>query len=306
MRYWSWYRRIGVIVSILAALGVLGAVVFRVVPSARVRALSCTPTGFGATTAALVNPAAVVSGTIDATGCTFGIFYDASHSGSVSGAVLFGASEDGIVSQGGSLNVQNSAISRVGGEGVNVSGTSTVVISGNVIDHYGAGSAGILAAVAATPLSSVVIARNKVSASNATDTGINVLEGATISVTNNVVTGNSDGILASAPGSTALAVMSNVVTGSTLGSGIVAIGPAVVKSNAVTANLFGITAISTTTAPVDVSRNSVRNGQVGIDVVSTSGQVVGNSVCVAPAGQPLSTVGGGLTVSGNVTSTACP
>jgi hypothetical protein len=298
--------RIGVIVSILVALGVLGVVALRVIPSARVRALNCAPTGFGSATAALVNPAGVVSGTIDATGCTFGIFYDASHSGNVSGAVLFGASSQGIVSQGGSLTVQNSAISRVGGEGVKVSGGSTVVISGNVIDHYGAGSAGILAALAATPSSSVVIARNKVSASSVTATGINVLDGATLWVANNVVTGNSDGIVARAPGSTELAVMGNVVTGSALGSGIVTLGPAVVKNNIVSAHLFGITASNTTTAPVDVARNSVRNGQVGIAVTSTSGQVVGNSVCVAPAGQPLSTVGSALTVSGNATSMSCP
>lgn len=119
------------------------------------------------------------------------------------------------------------------------------------------------------------------------------------------VTGNSDGILASAPAGTTLTVTSNVVTGDTFGSSIVAIGPAMVRSNSVAENLFGITTISTTSASVDVSRNSVRNGQIGIDVASTSGQVTANSVCVAPGDQTLVT-GGGLTVSGNVTNMSCP
>lgn len=305
MRYHIVSGRIGALVLALAIVGALTAAALRVVPHALVRALTCLPTGMGVTTAALVNPVGVVSGTIDATGCTFGIFFDASHSGTVLGAVLFGASSDGIVSQGSSITVQGSVIEHVGGQALNIAGSTTVAISGNSLSHYGAGAAGILAAVSSIPGSSILIARNKMSAASADDTGINLSGGGSVTVTGNVVTGTTNGMLVSSPGSTTLTVTGNVVNGNSLGSGISALGPATVTGNAVTENLSGITVIDTGMTDVDVARNAVRNGQLGIEVVGTSGQVTANSVCVAPGGQPLNTPGSGLTVSGNMTDTTC-
>jgi hypothetical protein len=290
----------------MLALLMLAAVIWWVVPLARVKALACTPTGFNATTAAMVNPVGVVNGTIDATGCTFGIFYDASHNGTVLSAILFGASEDGIVSQGGTLSVRDSAISNVGEQAITVSGSTTITISNNTISHYGANTAGIQATLSSAPSSSAVITRNKVSASAANDVGMNIVGGTSLTVTGNMLAGTTSGILLSAAGSTSLTVSDNMITGNALGSGIVAIGPATVKSNTLTENLFGISVVDTTTTPIHILRNVVHTGQIGIDAVGNSGQVIGNSICVAPGGQPLTTSGGGLLVSGNATDTSCP
>lgn len=306
MRYHICNRRTGLLLSVLAALLVLGAGIWWVVPHARVKALACLPTGSGTSTAALVDPTGVVSGAVDASGCTFGIFYDASHNGTVAGAILFGASEDGIISQGGDLSVKDSLISQVGERGIAAVGSTTVTISNTVVSHYGVNATGIALTLSSAPTSSVVLSRNKVNASAASDIGVNIVGGASLSVTGNMLAGTANGILVSAPGSTSLTVSGNVVTGNALGSGIVAVGPATVKSNALTENLFGISVVNTTTTPIHVAHNIVHTGQVGIDAVGNSGQVNDNSVCVAPGGQPLTTGGGGLVVSGNATDTTCP
>jgi hypothetical protein len=69
---------------------------------------SCTTTGFQRDgfdlTAALVNPAGTVQGTLDASGCDIGVFYDGG-SGAVQGADISGARYFGVVVQGDANDV---------------------------------------------------------------------------------------------------------------------------------------------------------------------------------------------------------
>lgn len=72
-------------------------------------AFACTPTGFirdGINmTAALINPGAVVTGTVNATGCNIGVYFD--QNGSISSATIHGANYFGVVVNGdaGAVNV---------------------------------------------------------------------------------------------------------------------------------------------------------------------------------------------------------
>jgi hypothetical protein len=78
----------------------------------QVDAATCTPTGFFRDainmTAALINPVGSVTGTIDATGCNIGVYYNvAGLGGTVQNAGVFGANYFGVVVNGdaGSVNV---------------------------------------------------------------------------------------------------------------------------------------------------------------------------------------------------------
>ena len=72
---------------------------------------TCTPTGFFRDainmTAALINPAGTVSGTVDATGCNIGVYYSAGPGGAIKNAEIFGANYFGVVVNGdvGAVNV---------------------------------------------------------------------------------------------------------------------------------------------------------------------------------------------------------
>jgi hypothetical protein len=66
---------------------------------------ACTATGFFRDginmTAASINPAGTVSGTVNATGCNIGVYYDAAHPGHVaSGSDISGANYYGVVDNG--------------------------------------------------------------------------------------------------------------------------------------------------------------------------------------------------------------
>src|SRR4051794_867834 len=65
---------------------------------------TCTPTGFIRDninmTAALINPAGTVSGTVNGTGCNIVIYYSAGAGGTVKNADLYGANYFGIVVNG--------------------------------------------------------------------------------------------------------------------------------------------------------------------------------------------------------------
>ena len=85
-------------------------------------AATCTPTGFFRDainmTAALINPPGTVTGTVDATGCNIGIYYDGGHHGRVT-ADVFGSNYFGIL-----VNTDNG-------------GASAISITGSVIHHIG-------------------------------------------------------------------------------------------------------------------------------------------------------------------------
>ncbi|HEX4863933.1 MAG TPA: hypothetical protein VFV02_07665, partial [Acidimicrobiales bacterium] len=68
----------------------------------RVAAAGCTPTGFMRDgmnlTAAQIG--GNVTGSLDATGCNIGVYYDNTTSGNVTGATIFGANYFGVVVNG--------------------------------------------------------------------------------------------------------------------------------------------------------------------------------------------------------------
>jgi hypothetical protein len=85
-------------------------------------AATCTPTGFIRDaidmTAAMINPPGVVTGTVDATGCNIGIYYDGGHNAKVT-ADVFGSNYFGIL-----VNTDNG-------------GLSNVSIKSSVVHHIG-------------------------------------------------------------------------------------------------------------------------------------------------------------------------
>ena len=90
--------------------------------SASATAADCTPTGFFRDsinmTAAHINPAGTVSGTVDGTGCNIVIYYSPGAGGTINNANLFGANYFGVVVNGdaGAVNVDitNSSIHDIG------------------------------------------------------------------------------------------------------------------------------------------------------------------------------------------------
>ena len=78
-----------------------------------VASAACVPVvpGSSTATAALLNPASVVSGTVDATGCRYGIYYSPGVAGRVEGANIVGATGYGVyVGSGAAVNVVNTTI----------------------------------------------------------------------------------------------------------------------------------------------------------------------------------------------------
>lgn len=191
---------VGVAVIASAALG----------SGAPVSAASCTATGFQRDeidlTAVLVNPAGPVGGSIDATGCDIGIFYDAG-SGSVQGAEIFGARYFGVVAQGDTndlaVDVIDSAIHDIGDVPLDGSQHGVAVyyrafglghiagrIVGNTLWNYQKG--GI---VTNGPGTRVEVRDNLVTGQGPVpwiaQNGIQIGYGASASVLGNTVTGNS-------------------------------------------------------------------------------------------------------------------
>lgn len=95
------------VVSAAAGLAILTAPVF---------AATCYPTtffrdGFYLTAAQIGGD---VTGTLDATGCNIGIYYNSSSGNVTTGAEIFGANYFGVVVDGASVNVSNSSVHNIG------------------------------------------------------------------------------------------------------------------------------------------------------------------------------------------------
>ena len=171
-------------------------------------AAACQPTSFMGLTAALVNPGGTVSGSLNATGCDIGVFYDANGSGgTVKSAEIFGALYYGVfvLGDGGpvSVDVLKSSIHDIGDSPINgnqrgvaiyyrayfLAGSATGKIDGNTLTNYqkggivvnGIGSNAIVSNNTVTGLGVVsFIAQN----------GIQFGYGSSGSVMKNTVTGN--------------------------------------------------------------------------------------------------------------------
>jgi hypothetical protein len=168
---------------------------------------TCTPTGFFRDginmTAAQIG--GDVTGSLDATGCNIGVYYDNTTSGNVTGATIFGANYFGVVVNGdvgaAAVNVTGSSIHDIGETPLNgdqhgnaiyyraFGGSASGAISGNTVTDYQKNGITINGDVSAT------ISNNTVTGEGPVDyiaqNGIQVGYGADAAVTENTVTGNA-------------------------------------------------------------------------------------------------------------------
>lgn len=186
---------------LLAAGSIISGLVLASLP-APVSALPfvCFPTGFmrdgRELTAAQLGGA--VTGTLDATGCDIGVYYNPTFVGDVDGAAISGARYFGVVVDGGDVDVRHSSISNIGDvplsgsqHGIGIYYTSehgvpaTGTIDDNRVSRHQKG--GIVATVG----SSVEITNNTVTGIGPVDfiaqNGIQVSTGATALVTGNSI-----------------------------------------------------------------------------------------------------------------------
>ena len=105
-------------VSFLAALAVVATTAAISIGAAGASAASCTATGLVRDginlTAAIVNPAAPVTGTVDAGGCNIGVYFGPGTAGSVGVADIFGANYYGVVVNAAAVDVTGATIHDIG------------------------------------------------------------------------------------------------------------------------------------------------------------------------------------------------
>lgn len=167
----------------------------------------CTPTGYAGLTAAMVNPATTVSGTVDATGCDIGVYVDTGE-GAVDGAHVFGAKYFGVMVNGDasfvSVDVTNTKVSNIGdvplsgrqyGVGIYYrgffsAGGASGRIVGNTVEAYQKNGITANGVGVAVQIRDNVVSGDGPTARTAQN-GIQVGFGATATVMKNTVTGNS-------------------------------------------------------------------------------------------------------------------
>lgn len=184
-----------------------GTVAFQITASP-----TCTETGLHRDglnlTAALVNPA-LVSGTVDATGCNIGVYYGPGHTGTVSAANISGANYYGVVADGAAVSITNSQIHDIGESPFNGSqhgvavlyttvhqdnsttGTNaaTGTLSGSTISLYQKNGVVVSGTKAAVTVKNNHVTGNG-PVSYIAQNGIQISFGATASVTGNTVSGH--------------------------------------------------------------------------------------------------------------------
>jgi hypothetical protein len=251
-----------------------------------VAAATCTQTGFFRDT---INMTAAqiggdVNGSLDATGCNIGVYYDNTTSGNVTGANISGANYFGVVVNGDagavSVNVTDSAIHNIGNtpfdgtqHGTAVyyrafGGTATGTISGNTVTKYQKNGITINGNVSA------MIANNTVTGEGAVDyiaqNGIQVGYGSQATVTENTVTGNA---YTGAGGASSGGIL--VVGGAAFGAGLPYTVGLKITKNTLTNNdvgVFIVNADENGVAPASRTNNSVKlNTITNAAVTNTSG-----------------------------------
>ena len=193
--------KLSVLLRVSGVIAVLGLMAVLAVPEAS--AAVCTPTGYVRDsinlTAAVINPAAPVSGEVDATGCNIGVYFGPGAFGSVDGADVHGANYFGVVANGATVTVSNSSVHDIGetpfngsqhGVAIYLRAGATGTITGNTVSQYQKG--GIVANDAGT---TAEIAGNTVTGLSPVpfiaQNGIQLGYGATGSIRDNLVDGNS-------------------------------------------------------------------------------------------------------------------
>ena len=255
-----------------------------------VTAATCTPTGFFRDginmTAAQIG--GDVTGSLDATGCNVGVYYDNNNSGNVTGAEIFGANYFGVLVNGDvgtvSVNVTDSSVHNIGETPLNGSqhgtavyyrafgGSASGTISGNSVAHYQKNGITINGNVSA------MIADNTVTGEGAVDyiaqNGIQVGYGAQATVTENTVTGNA---YTGANGASSGGIL--VVGGAAFGAGLPYTVGLKITKNTLTNNDVGVfifNADGSGVAPADRTNNSVKlNTITNALVTNTSGDGAG-------------------------------
>jgi parallel beta-helix repeat protein len=278
-------------------------------PAVSATAASCTTTGFFRDgidmTAAQIG--GNVTGTLDASGCNVGVYYDNTHTGNVTSATISGANYFGVLVNGDvgtvKVNVTNSAIHDIGESPLDgtqhgsaiyyraFGGTASGIVSGNTLTNYQKGGITVNGSVTAT------ISNNTVTGQGPVDyiaqNGIQLGYGAKGTVTGNRVTGNaytganlasSGGILVvggpffGLPYTTGLSITKNTLTGNDVGIWLFnadASGnaPTNKTNNIVKFNVISNAAVTNTTG-YDASCGY----QAGVSDLGHKDQIVSNSI----------------------------
>lgn len=290
-------------------------------------AQTCTPTGFFRDninmTAALINPPGTVSGTVDATGCNIGIYYDHGK-GTVRNATVFGANYFGVLVNGDysavAVDVLNSSIHHIGESPLNgaqhgvaiyyrgfVTGSASGKISANMTANYQKG--GIVANGAGT---NVNISDNIVTGQGPigwiAQNGIQVGYGASAQVMRNTVTGNAYTGAGGASSGGIIVVGGPLYDGDyTTGTQIV--GNTVINNDVgiylsnwdftgapvVATNVKVVNNTITNNALTNVSGNGSTGYQAGVSDVGNNDKIITNTIA-----------GAGYTAPGNATTFATP
>ena len=248
-------------------------------------AATCTQTGFVRDginmTAAQIG--GNVTGSLDASGCNIGVYYDNTTSGNVTGADIFGANYFGVVVNGdvgvASVNVTGSDIHDIGETPLNGSqhgnaiyyralatGTASGTISDNTISSYQKNGITVNGDVSVTITSNTVIGEGPVLfiAQN----GIQLGYGAKATVTKNAVTGNA---YSGANQASSAGVL--VVGGPCFGTGLAYTVGLNISRNTLTGNDVGVwlyNASATCDAPATRTNNTVKHNSISNAAVSNT------------------------------------
>jgi Periplasmic copper-binding protein (NosD) len=291
--------------AVIAAFGVA------FLPGAAMAA-TCTPTGFMRDginlTAAQIG--GNVTGSLDATGCNIGVYYDNTTTGNVTGATISGANYFGAVVNGDvgavKVHVTGSTFNQIGENPLNGTqhgtaiyyralgaGTASGTISSNTLTNYQKGGITINGNVSATITNNTVTGQGPVD--YIAQNGIQIGYGAKATVTGNTVTGNaytgsnlasSAGILVVGgpyfgPGlayTVGLNISNNTLTNNDVGAWLFnadAIGnaPSTHTNNTLKFNTITNGAVTNTTG-----YSSVCGYQAGVADVGTKDGIINNSI----------------------------
>jgi parallel beta-helix repeat protein len=299
------------LVSLFASLALATSFLLPALSSAA----TCTETGFFRDginlTAAQIG--GNVTGTLDATGCNIGVYYDAnSAAGSVTDADILGANYFGIVVRGTSVNVTDSSIHSIGEDPLNgtqhgqaiyyatvdtgnattaptcTSGTTSGTVSGNMITQYQ--KAGIVANCAGT---TVKVTNNTVTGQGPilyiAQNGIQVGYGAKAAVTGNNVSANaysglggvsSGGILVvggtcyGLPLTTGLTITKNTLTNNDVGVWLFNCGAGTTKTN----NTVKLNTVSNDAVTNTTGYSATCGYQAGVADVGHRDLIVNNKI----------------------------
>jgi hypothetical protein len=81
--------------------------------------------------AAMINPSGTVSGDVDATGCSIGIYYGPGVTGKVDGAIIHNAIIAGVLNDGAAVTISNSVIHDIGAQPIIADNSGSVAFPSN-------------------------------------------------------------------------------------------------------------------------------------------------------------------------------